>query len=934
MNTIKKISLNSNEEMRKFFPLNSLIISEDKTLRHSSDYKVLSVKELCENIIKKSPILVLPYILSAEESIYLIHSITKELFKNHAEFYNLTKTNMFSKTLYQLFEKFFHSNIDTMTLSKIIESEHLDNKDKQRLNLILETFNLYNETLEKQNLLDQNNIYSFGQNILKQFPQHLKIAQQNCQNILIDEKINLTKQEKFFLEKIGTNIINIEIKDKTSNPLATCLSKKYLKKDLNIKETSPKIKIYQFNDIVDEAKYIAEDIIKKTNEENYLLSDFTVALNNPKSISIFNDILNQYNIPTNYEKIDDSFQYFLMKLNQYTNICSNLQLIGNDFKLYKTQTEELYEEINLNFENIISEELNNQYTKDLFIQILQNSKENSLINCVESNLNLLNNNDKDKITKELKKIKNLQNLYKNNDYNNFITAIAKEVNTLSSTAQSLIAKLIKKITSLNNILIKTHNSQLNQDLFIKIINTPINNVQNFSDNVVKIIQIKNEQYQYSKVLYLPDLTDNSIPTKNNELQYISNDANEKISNKIKILDKNFEEIIPSTQNKIKESAKNLINLLTLNQEEIYLSTHYYEDKKQIIPSIFFQYLCTIIEPEEIKIPEINNNFNTQLNYQNISQKEKTNIINEDEIIKLSASAISTFQTCPKKFYFSNLLGLKSKGTFATSYGTIVHAIFELFNQKYLNSYTKKTILNLSTILFNSNLDPQSAIISGFSQYNIDLVAATDLLSLEEMKLQFEQAIEELEKNNFFAKIPDKIICEKSFNFCHPLIKNVIFNGRIDAIYKFGDKYIIIDYKTGANKPELNYLISENGVTFKTPKGKETNVENKQNEFEYQIPIYYFACKYSDDLKEIGCNVETMGLMYIRPKNKNNGYKEDLIQCSSIEEFENLLIKNLDETIINKIKNKNYFEAKPNEIICNNCPFKELCKHNPEEEDND
>ena len=201
-----------------------------------------------------------------------------------------------------------------------------------------------------------------------------------------------------------------------------------------------------------------------------------------------------------------------------------------------------------------------------------------------------------------------------------------------------------------------------------------------------------------------------------------------------------------------------------------------------------------------------------------------------------------------------------------------------------------------------------------------------------MKDQFFDAINELEKNNFFNKIPDEIISEKPFQFKHPLLENIVFEGRIDAIYKYEDNYTIIDFKTGADKPKLSYLISENGVNFKTSTGKDTNIETKQNEYEYQIPIYYLATQYSDNFKELKNKISSIGLLYIRPKNRHDGYKEDIINCEIIQEFEEKLIQNLKETIIDKIKNKEYFEPKANSIICSNCAFKNLCETNSEVSD--
>ena len=90
-------------------------------------------------------------------------------------------------------------------------------------------------------------------------------------------------------------------------------------------------------------------------------------------------------------------------------------------------------------------------------------------------------------------------------------------------------------------------------------------------------------------------------------------------------------------------------------------------------------------------------------------------LKDDEEIKLSPSSIGNYQCCPQKFYFANLLNLKTSGTFAANYGTIVHAVFEVFNKTGLSDYTKEHIINLADILFNSKVDPNRAIDCGFEQ---------------------------------------------------------------------------------------------------------------------------------------------------------------------------------------------------------------------------
>lgn len=930
MNTI--IEENSINEIEKNYSVhNSLIISNDKTLKTKTNIKVFTINELCEYLIKKSPLLFTPYILSQSEGILLINSLVKELFKANPAFFNLTKSTSFSNNIYEIFKNFYNSRITPELFKNCIDKLVLSKEDFNRLNLIFKIYDSYTKKLKEQNLVDMGNLCNFTISLLEKNPRHLKIIKENCHNILIDAQITASLAETTLLNLIGTNIKIIDFIKKYQNSVSINFSNKYLKEE-DKKEKIQKnceLKILEFNDINDEANFIAQTIAKKINEKTHSFSDFIIAVPDLNSSKVFNEILGQNNIPINNIQADETYDLFLIKLNQYLNICENKYKLSKTKNLSISCIEQIHEEINLNFENIISETFENQFIKDKILLSFENTSNQTLIDFIQQKTNILTVDNEKILKEEIKKIEELFELYSQNNICKFISYASKNIK-LSILANKNIAQIIKKINSTEKLILEKNYFIKNPQILKEIINSSVNKPSEELNDYVKIATIQKAQNQFSKILFLPNLTEKNIPTKTNQLQFISQEANDLLTNEIKKYDKNYKNFILDTNEQIINSAKDFINIISQGQEEIIFSTHKYENKKQIIPSIFFEYLKTLLP---IKIIEEKPSTKEEELQSELFIKDDISevIIKDEDVLKLSPSSISNFQTCPKKFYFSNLLGLKSLSTFSATYGTIVHSIFEVFNKKYLNSYNKETLLFLSDILFNSNKEPQKALNVGFNQKNISLISATDLLSLEEMKFQFEDALCELEKTSFFKEIPDEVICEKSFKFIHPSIPNVIFDGRIDAIYKFGNNYKIIDFKTGANKEELSYLISENGVNFKTKTGKETDVEIKQNKYEYQIPLYYFACKYSEDLKEIKDNIKVIGLSYIRPKSKDNGVKEDVIVGETIEAYEEKIIQNLKETIINKIRNKTYYEARPNSIICKNCAFNNLCEFNSEEE---
>lgn len=143
--------------------------------------------------------------------------------------------------------------------------------------------------------------------------------------------------------------------------------------------------------------------------------------------------------------------------------------------------------------------------------------------------------------------------------------------------------------------------------------------------------------------------------------------------------------------------------------KITFSYHSYESKKNTQPSVAFSALKDFDSLNYKKIT-IEQNALQSLEKENKTSYEKNpdkQIISNGDILKLNASSINAFQKCPRKYYYKNLLNLKEPYTFAASYGTVVHAVFELLNTKYLKNFDKNTAIELSCILFDSKQNQEN-----------------------------------------------------------------------------------------------------------------------------------------------------------------------------------------------------------------------------------
>ena len=359
-------------------------------------------------------------------------------------------------------------------------------------------------------------------------------------------------------------------------------------------------------------------------------------------------------------------------------------------------------------------------------------------------------------------------------------------------------------------------------------------------------------------------------------------VNEKLTEMLAAIHPKYKFFTKTDEQHLSDEWAMFCEAVSCAQEYISLSTHAFEDKKQCAPSAYFLQMAKnpiYVEKNEESSAKLYKNSAAAV-------QKSTKIINDDEILKLNPSAISTYLKCPKKYYFKGLLNLKEQSTFAANYGNIVHAVMEVFLSKYLDSFNKSAMLVLSDILFNSVEDSETTLQAGFSQLIIDLVAATEKLALAQMRMNFEDAIEELDKNGWFNCAPEKAFCEISFSFRAPELGGVVFDGRIDAMLEKNGEYSIVDFKTGKNKDnDLNYALSEYGVNFFTKTGRTpANIEDYQKKYDYQIPIYYLASQNSASLKDFKGKVTKLGLEYVRPKNIHGGCKSDFAPADTVETF--------------------------------------------------
>ncbi|HUK31708.1 MAG TPA: ATP-dependent DNA helicase [Candidatus Acidoferrum sp.] len=153
-----------------------------------------------------------------------------------------------------------------------------------------------------------------------------------------------------------------------------------------------------------------------------------------------------------------------------------------------------------------------------------------------------------------------------------------------------------------------------------------------------------------------------------------------------------------------------------------------------------------------------------------------------EPLQLSASAIETYRSCPQKYLFSNVWGLRTGPVAAISFGSVMHTTIKHFLAEMRKG--GKVPFEEVEAIFEREWTP-----AGFEDDYQQAEYKRD--GLEQLRAFHALAI---------AEPPEIESQEKSFEL--PLDDNIVITGRMDQINRIAPgQREIVDYKTGRPKTE-------------------------------------------------------------------------------------------------------------------------------------
>ena len=792
-------------------------------------------------------------IITDIESAAIINEIAQKEFVSDIGLKNYSRSEHFSKELIHFFTTLTDNGISPDDFKTNIDKLIISQTDTKRLNLLSQVFEKFVKKIDEYFLIPAFQFlpkliankeifqhisyqYVFVDNIHKASFLELKFLKQ----ISKDCKIFSYGEKNFLIEKIlqpqNTNTLNylrnLEIKNR---------AQLLINNSINSLEKSESIRYFAFEDFTEELKNIINEINCKITTKKFNYNDFAIAVNGAHLRQKVADFFKLFDIPTNLTTNLD-YKNFTFKVSRYVEICTILQKLslekfslnslakarGNSKALFEIHIEEL----NLYFENILSEIFEDFYIKDRIINLAKQREDLSLVEIVDKNKSFLSEENQIKFYEEIEQISALYKAFCEKRFFDFLTINFSHFEPQNKkTFQQFFKKLSAQVLNLEKLCSQEIINKFDLNLIFDI-GKRVFDEQEFETNNVKILSFKDfSGYEFEQV-FVPFLTEDNSATKHNRLSFLSPIGAETFLKEMSLSCTNLCSKIEQSEYK-----KLLASILCKAKQKVILSTHCFEDKKLVLPSPVFNILALRDEKNYKKYPKEETQLSDKMQPQKLSEMQDETLViakNEHSFLKLNASSIGQYQKCPRNFYYKTLLNLKEKSSFSASYGTIVHAVLEIFNKKCLKSYTREKMAEIANALFDAKIAPEKAQSVGFDELTLALVTNTSELNLLEMKKNFEEALDELQRNYFFDNPPQAVLTEISFEFEIKDIPNVIFNGRIDAITDNNGVLTVIDYKTGngyAKKIE-KYFDDENLDFEEFPK--------KQKEYPYQIPLYALA----------------------------------------------------------------------------------------------
>lgn len=302
-------------------------------------------------------------------------------------------------------------------------------------------------------------------------------------------------------------------------------------------------------------------------------------------------------------------------------------------------------------------------------------------------------------------------------------------------------------------------------------------------------------------------------------------------------------------------------------------------------------------------------------------------IMKDKHIRLSASALNDYISCPAKYYFRCVMNLREVEDDnivlpLNTFGSIFHKAAEIVYRKLTGKNYPGTInpKNLENIIKN-RLD--NIVSKAFVETNEEevlrkeLPAGTVLYSAAEHPVEFGvirdylKKLLEVDKHSAESGGGLTILgLEESLNY--EITDRLSINGNLDRRDRIGNVDRVVDYKTGKyDSKKMKVGSSRNNV-----QPLDVIFSNSEKRYLLQTLFYVLLCKKNGD------GIPQPELFFLQKLNKDYDGRVDYgepLDENFVNAFEEKLIRKVEEMRENKFT-KDGIKRK----ICHTCPYTLLC----------
>lgn len=321
-----------------------------------------------------------------------------------------------------------------------------------------------------------------------------------------------------------------------------------------------------------------------------------------------------------------------------------------------------------------------------------------------------------------------------------------------------------------------------------------------------------------------------------------------------------------------------------------------------------------ISTEYISFPLANSTFDNQEDFIVKSSEWPVQLRNYVENNGLSVSSINRIVQCELKFYYTDILRLRSlrdkeEIAGADTHGNVLHAVLEKIHKKEEWKIFSESTLREIQLQLPNLLD--EILVNDFRTFDFDegynlLIKAVVLEQLVHYFENVEKRVNENEILNENAEFDLETILEKEILDEPWKIK---LKGRIDKLERVGDNLFLIDYKSG--KVERSDLKMEKEGLLQT-----LNLLKKDKFRQLWLYLFLYRTNYPSSNDALFAQIYSM-------RNLKDEYKISYDVIS-----ENFM--NISEEFIVSILTRLLDETKPiigtlDKTVCQFCDFKTVCK---------